>query len=116
MDEAPKIVPVTDVRRDAARLIEEVNRSTRPVFISQRGYLTAVLLSCDRYESLRREASANERARSGGRRPRQEPFLRTQYGPSDYETARLLAPEGDRELVDVPLEWLGDDAAWLRDQ
>ena len=57
MDESPRVVPVTDIRRDIARLIEEVNRSCRPVFISQRGYLTAVLLSCDRYERLRREAS-----------------------------------------------------------
>jgi len=87
MDEMPRIVPVTDVRRDIARLIEEVNRSTRAVFISQRGYLTAVLMSCDR----------------------DEPVPRTHYGPYDFETAQLLGLAGyATELDDIPEEWMPD--------
>ena len=108
MDESPRVVPVTDIRRDVAHLIEEVNRSCRPVFISQRGYLTAVLLSCDRYEGLRREAGKGSGAGHGQRRRQpEEPFHRTQYGPHDYETARLFSQDGYRtDLDDLPDGWL----------
>ena len=106
MDESPRVVPVTDIRRDVARLIEEVNQSCRPVFISQRGYLTAVLLSCDRYEGLRREASEGSGTARGRRRPA-EPFRRTQYGPHDFETARLFSEDGFRtDLDELPDGWL----------
>ena len=107
MDESPRVVPVTDIRRDVARLIEEVNRSCRPVFISQRGYLTAVLLSCDRYERLRLEASEGARVGQSQRRRPEEPFRRTQYGPHDFETARLFSQDGLRtELDELPDDWL----------
>jgi prevent-host-death family protein len=106
MDESPRVVPVTDIRRDVARLIEEVDRSCRPVFISQRGYLTAVLLSCDRYERLRREAGEGSGVGRSRRRP-EEPFRRMQYGPRDYETARLFSQDGFRtDLDDLPEGWL----------
>ena len=107
MDESPRVVPVTDIRRDVARLIEEVNRSCRPVFISQRGYLTAVLLSCDRYERLRREASEGSGAGQSQRRRPEEPFRRTQYGPHDFETAKLFSQDGFRTGLDeLPEDWL----------
>jgi prevent-host-death family protein len=108
MEESPRVVPVTDVRRDVARLIEEVNRSCRPLFISQRGYLTAVLLSCDRYERLRREASegSGDAGRSWRRLP-EESSHRMQYGPCDYETARLFSQDGYRtDLDELPDDWL----------
>jgi len=107
MDESPRVVPVTDIRRDVARLIEEVNRSCRPVFISQRGYPTAVLLSCDRYETLRSEASEGRGAGRSRRRRPEEPFRRTQYGPYDFETARLFSQDGFRtDLDELPDGWL----------
>jgi prevent-host-death family protein len=107
MDKSPRVVPVTDIGRDVARLIEEVDRSCRPVFISQRGYLTAVLLSCDRYERLRCEASEGSGAGGTQRRRPEEPFRRMQYGPHDYETARLFSQDGFRtELDDLPDGWL----------
>jgi prevent-host-death family protein len=107
MDRSPGVVPVTDVRRDIAHLIEEVNRSARPVFISQRGYLTAVLLSCDRYDSLRHDASVNERMSQSTRSLPRVPFRRTQYGPCDYETARLFSQEGyETEFDEIPEGWL----------
>jgi prevent-host-death family protein len=109
MDELPRIVPVTDVRRDIARLIEEVNRSTRAVFISQRGYLTAVLMSCDRYEALRLEPNGSQRPRRSGRLRRDEPVARTHYGPYDFETAQLLGLAGyATDLDDIPEEWMPD--------
>lgn len=102
------MVPVSDLRRDIARLIEKVNRSERPVFVSQRGYLTAVFLSCDRYERLRLDAEVH-----AGERGRPIPdgrFRRTQYGPDDYETGRLFSQEGlESGLDDLPEDWpLGD--------
>jgi prevent-host-death family protein len=107
MDESPRVVPVTDIRRDVARLIEEVNRSCRPVFISQRGYLTAVLLSCDRYERLRCEANESSGAGRSQRRRPEEPAFRTQYGPYDFETARLFSRDGYRtDLDELPDGWL----------
>jgi len=82
MDETPRIVPVTDLRRHAASLIEEVNRWERPLFVSQRGYLTAVLLSCDRYERLQR---------GEGRRSRRS------VSPSAWDAVEGAAPrEGVR--------------------
>jgi prevent-host-death family protein len=102
--EPPDVVPVSDVRRGIARLIERVNRSERPVFVSQRGYLTAVFLSCDRYERLRRDAEAG--AGEHGRRIPDGRFLRTQYGPDDYETGRLFAQEGlESGLDDLTEDW-----------
>jgi prevent-host-death family protein len=107
MDEPPRVVPVTGIRRDIAHLIEQVNRSARPVFISQRGYLTAVLISCDQYEYLRRDAGEDRRIRWSPRSVPEEPFRRTQYGPCDYETARLFAQDGfDTELDEIPGGWL----------
>ena len=110
MDVMPRIVPVTDVRRDIARLIEEVNRSTRAVFISQRGYLTAVLMSCDRYEALRLESTASQRPGRTARLRRDEPVPpKTYYGPYDFETAQLLGLAGyATDLDDIPEEWMPD--------
>jgi prevent-host-death family protein len=100
-------VPVTDIRRDIARLIEEVNRSSRPVFISQRGYLTAVLLSCDRYEALRRELNASQHKQRSVRLRRDEPVSRMEFGPYDIETAQLFALEGyATELDEIPEGWM----------
>lgn len=113
MDETPRIVPVTDLRRHAASLIEEVNRSERPLFVSQRGYLTAVLLSCGRYERLLSEAKAGDRDDRSARRrgtPWREPHHGREYGPVDYETARLLEAAGyETELSDLPEGWLGHE-------
>jgi prevent-host-death family protein len=49
---APLIIPITVLRRDAARLIARVDRAHLPVFITQRGYVTAVLLSREEYDTM----------------------------------------------------------------
>jgi prevent-host-death family protein len=53
MDKTPHIVPVSELRRSAARLIEEAFRTQEPLFVTQRGYVTAVLLSREGYETVR---------------------------------------------------------------
>jgi prevent-host-death family protein len=50
MARIPVIVPVSDLRQDAARVLNEVKKSTQPVFITQRGRATAVLMSLDAFQ------------------------------------------------------------------
>ncbi len=52
MSRAPIIVTISDLRRDTARLIEQASRSREPLFITQRGYATAVLLSRGEYDTM----------------------------------------------------------------
>jgi prevent-host-death family protein len=49
MGKPPVVIPVSEFRRDTARLIEVALRSHEPLFITQRGYVTAVLLSREEY-------------------------------------------------------------------
>jgi prevent-host-death family protein len=44
------IVPVSDLRQDTAAVLKQVRDSSEPVFITQRGRATAVLMSIDAYE------------------------------------------------------------------
>jgi prevent-host-death family protein len=46
----PKIVPVTDLRQDAAAVLKKLQESEEPLVITQRGRATAVLLNLDAYE------------------------------------------------------------------
>lgn len=50
MAKIPAIIPVSDLRQDAARVLKDVKTSSGPVFITQRGRATAVLMSLDAYE------------------------------------------------------------------
>jgi prevent-host-death family protein len=50
MAKIPAIIPVSDLRQDAARVLKDVKKSSEPVFITQRGRATAVLMSLDAYE------------------------------------------------------------------
>ena len=49
MAKVPTIVPVSDLRQDAARVLKDAIRSNEPVFITQRGRATAVLVGIDAY-------------------------------------------------------------------
>ncbi len=55
MSKVPKIVPITDLRQDAAALMKEVQKTEEPCFITQRGRATAVLLSLEVYERSQKE-------------------------------------------------------------
>ena len=53
MSRAPVVITVSDLRRDTARLIERGRRGPQePLFVTQRGYVTAVLLSREEYETM----------------------------------------------------------------
>jgi prevent-host-death family protein len=55
MAKVPKIVPVTDLRQDAAAVLKKLQESEEPLVITQRGRATAVLLNLDAYERSQHE-------------------------------------------------------------
>ena len=46
------IIPVTDLQRQAAQVLSDVNKSAEPIIITQRGRASAVLLSATRYAEI----------------------------------------------------------------
>jgi prevent-host-death family protein len=50
MAKTPSIIPVSDLRQDAARILKQTRASDEPVFITQRGRATAVLMSIEAFE------------------------------------------------------------------
>lgn len=50
MTKIPQIVPVSDLRQDAAAVLKKVRDSREPLIITQRGRAAAVLLSVEEYE------------------------------------------------------------------
>lgn len=55
MPKLPQIVPITDLRQDAAAVLDRVKGSAEPVVITQRGRAAAVLLSPEAYERSEQE-------------------------------------------------------------
>jgi prevent-host-death family protein len=51
----PDIIPVSDLRQDAAGVIKRAADTEEPVFITQRGRPAAVMLSTKRYARTQRE-------------------------------------------------------------
>ncbi len=50
MGKVPAIIPITDLRQDAAAALKHAKSSRQPVVITQRGRATAVLLSMEAYQ------------------------------------------------------------------
>jgi len=50
MPKVPNIIPVTDLRQDAAAALKRLQVSKQPVVITQRGRAAAVLMSMEEYE------------------------------------------------------------------
>jgi prevent-host-death family protein len=55
MPKVPDIMPVTDLRQDAAAALERVRASRQPIVITQRGRAAAVMLSVEAYERAEHE-------------------------------------------------------------
>ena len=55
MAKVPTIVPISDLRQDAAAVLARVRAAKAPVVITQRGRATAVLLSLDAYQDAEEE-------------------------------------------------------------
>lgn len=55
MSTIPNIVPISDLRQDAAGIIKRATASDEPVVITQRGRASAVLQSAQAFERTQRE-------------------------------------------------------------
>ena len=55
MDPLPSIIPISDLRQDAAGVIKRATASDEPVVITQRGRASAVLVSARSYERTHHE-------------------------------------------------------------
>jgi prevent-host-death family protein len=55
MPKIPDIVPITDLRQDAAAVLARVRKSAQPVVITQRGRAAAVMVSAETYERAESE-------------------------------------------------------------
>ncbi len=52
------IIPVSDLQRQAAQILLDVNKSSEPIIITQRGRASAVLISVKRYEEIEKDLEA----------------------------------------------------------
>lgn len=57
MAKLPKIIPISDLRADAATALKSARAAHEPVIITQRGRATAVLISIEEYEAREKERS-----------------------------------------------------------
>jgi prevent-host-death family protein len=55
MSKVPTIIPITDLRQDAATVLRRVRDSREPVVITQRGRAAVVMMSAKAYERAEHE-------------------------------------------------------------
>jgi prevent-host-death family protein len=55
MPRVPEIIPVTDLRQDAAAALKRVRATRHPLVITQRGRAAAVMVSVEEYERAEHE-------------------------------------------------------------
>ena len=55
MPRAPKIIPISDLRKNASDVVKAVSSSEEPVFITQRGRAAAVMVGMKAYEESQHE-------------------------------------------------------------
>lgn len=55
MPKVPDIMPVTDLRQDAAAALKRVRTTKQPLVITQRGRAAAVMVSVEAYERAEHE-------------------------------------------------------------
>lgn len=57
----PDIVPVTEVKRNAAQVLDQLRQDKRPVLITEHGRAAAILLDIGSYEELTKRADILDR-------------------------------------------------------
>jgi prevent-host-death family protein len=67
MAKVPDIVPISDLRQDAAAVLKRVRGSRNPVIITQRGRASAVMLSVEAYEAAEHERAILQALARGDR-------------------------------------------------
>ena len=105
MAKVPNIIPVTDLRQDAAAALKRLKSSKEPVVITQRGRAAAVLLSLEEYERgeserhlLRRIASGEKEVAAG---KGFDLAVALKEPEAVYRAERTIP--GDRELPRTPV-------------
>ena len=103
MEPAPDIVTITDFRRDAAGIIGGAVASGAPVFVTQHGRVTAVVLTRERYDGLLHRSALLELKNAGGADPLPAAaavarpataLVETIFGFVEPETGDFLTLEG----------------------
>ena len=55
MGKLSNIIPVSDLRQNAAKLLKQLKSTKEPLIITQRGRTTAVIIGVDAYEKFEHE-------------------------------------------------------------
>jgi len=55
MGKLSNIIPVSDLRKDAAKFLKQLQNNKEPLIITQRGRATAVIIGVDAYEKSEQE-------------------------------------------------------------
>lgn len=55
MSKLSNIIPVSDLRQDAAKLLKQLNKNNEPLIITQRGRAVAVMIGVEAYEKSEHE-------------------------------------------------------------
>jgi prevent-host-death family protein len=55
MNRVPDIIPISDLRQDAATVLNRARHTNQPVVITQRGRAAAVMVSIDEFERTQNE-------------------------------------------------------------
>jgi prevent-host-death family protein len=55
MSRLSNIIPVSDLRQSAAKLLKQLKKSNEPLIITQRGRAAAVMIGVDAYEKAENE-------------------------------------------------------------
>jgi len=90
MPKVPDIIPITDLRQDAATALKRVRATKQPLVITQRGRAAAVMVSVEAYERSEHERQILLILARGERE------LRTEKG-HDFDE---VMGEADRLLAD----------------
>ncbi|MEN8244112.1 MAG: type II toxin-antitoxin system Phd/YefM family antitoxin [Thermodesulfobacteriota bacterium] len=93
MGKLSNIIPVSDLRQDAAKLLKQLKNSKDPLIITQRGRPTAVMIGVDAYEKFEHEKELLHLLAKGDRE------IETGEG---YDLETVLA-EADALLAKEPL-------------
>ena len=55
MGKLSNIIPVSDLRQDAAKILKQLQKNKDPMIITQRGRAAAVIIGVDAYEKFEQE-------------------------------------------------------------
>lgn len=55
MSKLANIIPVSDLRQNAAKLLKKLNKNNKPLIITQKGRAVAVLIGVEAYEKFEHE-------------------------------------------------------------